>query len=173
MVEIGALNATEELGWMNKMWKELSKHAWCPFCQLVNNTNGLCKWSCEDELSFFRQQTLRQNDSPQGYLCCERSNSLRESTGQDSRGVMETAIKISNCLLVFFLQSYVYFWVSSQHMEFFVFCKLLQVLNSPCLMEFKTLLWGALHSPIPIRSAVLQKAAWYQHPKQPVALVVL
>lgn len=156
------------------MWKELSKCAWCPFCQLVRNTNGLCKWSCEDELSFFRQQILRQNDSPQGYLCCERSNSLRESTGQDRRGVVEIAIKISNCLLVFFLQGYIYFWASSQHtgttLSSATFCK---CLDSPCLMELKTILWGALRSPIPIRSAVLLKAAWYRHPKQPIPLAAL
>lgn len=28
------------------------KIAWCPFCQLISNTNGLCKCSCKDWLSF-------------------------------------------------------------------------------------------------------------------------
>lgn len=73
-------------------------------------------------------------------------------------GVVETVIKISNCLLVFFLQGYVYFWASSQHtwssLSPAAFCR---CLVSPCLMELKALLWGALHRPIPVRSAVIHK----------------
>lgn len=150
VVEIGALNAAEELGWVNKTWKELSKPAQRSFNQLVtlvDYASGVVRMSC-----FFGQQILRQNYSPQEHLCYERSSSLREGTGQDSRDVVETAIKIINCLLVFFLQGYVYFWASSQHAwSSLSSAAFSRCLDSSCLIGIKDTPLGSAAQPHPCK----------------------